>query len=154
MIKSSYLNTHKILISSLTCLGAIPFIVATLKPDFLLANKTFIQHVQSYSVVIISFLSGLHWQTGLTLDKNGTWLIISSILTSLMAWFIFIFSATGIDFILYAGIFLLLLAIDFILYKKKHIADWFITLRCIVTGVVIYTLLNLAVLTLEKTNHF
>jgi len=98
-----------------------------------------------FSVMIISFLCGIHWAGHLLRPEKcqQSMLIFSNIIT-LLAFMSIFFPAHNVDLIIQSVCFLLLLCVDFHLYKHNIFPSGYITLRRNATFAVILTLLGVA----------
>jgi Protein of unknown function (DUF3429) len=133
------------LANTLTFLGAIPFVAPAVAT--LLGFRDVHMHalVLSYGAIIASFLSGMHW--GLSLRHAGETrinLLITSNIVALVAWASLIIPNTQWQYYLQMACFVLLLLIDYQLTKARVHAAWFYHLRLLITGIVLASLLVMA----------
>lgn len=125
----------------LTYAGALPFIGATLASIFHLEfwGLNYPYMVITYSVVIVSFISGIHWGVYLFKDAPMNLFIHSNIIT-LIAWSMIAFTSPYSPFVL---IFCLvyLLEIDRRLGAAGILEKWYVQMRIIISVTVITALL-------------
>jgi len=132
----------------LTYAGAIPFVFSTI--CLAMGINQFpimgdIDHFLSmYALIIASFMCGSHW--GQHLHLEGKWRLSLSIYSNAMAITLWVLTIFQHSFILYmmgvSVIFLLLLKIDYFLMIDKLVAKDYFQVRCIVTGIVVISLLS------------
>ncbi len=127
----------------LICGGVIPFILLTALAAYDVEYTYFEPKValKSYAFAIGSFVCGSHW--GLYLAKSSPInLLVTSNVCTLILWVAFIYLENYELF--FSVIFLLLLLVDFILYKSSIISDNYFNIRSTITLVVVLCLvLNL-----------
>jgi hypothetical protein len=119
----------------LTYLGAIPFIVcACLRiSDVILL---------SYGLAIASFMAGTHW--GLCLkesDKFSNGIFLVSTVVTLSAWFCYLLCSASICLLTFVGIFIVLMFIDYLLYRKNLESKDYFQLRLSTTTIVVVSLM-------------
>jgi hypothetical protein len=128
----------------LTYLGTLPFLFSAIYS----ASEQYIQFantlVDSYSILIIAFISGMHWALYMASNQNDikpNLFVISNVL-ALIAWFVVIMGdlITPLKAMIFISLFLILLLIDNRLHKATIIETWFFKLRIIATLIVIMSL--------------
>lgn len=125
----------------LTYAGALPFIGATFASifhlDFLDLNYPYM--VITYGVVIVSFISGIHWGVYLFKDAPINLFIHSNVIT-LIAWMMIVFSSPYSPFgLIFCLVYLL--QIDRRLGAAGILEEWYVQMRMIISGIVITSLL-------------
>ncbi|MCE2991699.1 MAG: DUF3429 domain-containing protein [Candidatus Jidaibacter sp.] len=126
----------------LTYSGTLPFIGCALVTALQLnaIDAAFVAH--AYSVVIISFLCGIHWAIYLFFsEKCLNNLLLSSNIIALIAWISLIASANKISLLFQPLCFLYLLMLDRKLRDVGVLATWFYDLRRNATIIVIVSLI-------------
>ncbi|MEJ6395682.1 DUF3429 domain-containing protein [Gymnodinialimonas sp. 2305UL16-5] len=94
----------------------------------------------TYGTIILSFMAGVIW--GFAAKGSGTWMPIGLTLSVLPALWIFFFTPSPISaqiLALIAG-FSGLLAIDWACLRRGLAPDWWMALRLLLTGVVVFCL--------------
>jgi NADH:ubiquinone oxidoreductase subunit 6 (subunit J) len=133
------------IISSLTYLGTIPFILAAfflllgIKMVPSLGATTYV--ISIYGLVIASFMAGSHWGQHITASKKlSTQIYFMSNLMALSLWMEFLVGSLIAYFGLLIAVFILSLWIDYLGYQKKMITSDYMNLRWRVTSVVVLSL--------------
>ena len=137
----------------LTYAGCLPFLICM----FFLING--VNHVpylgdttrilQVYSLVIASFMAGVHWGQYLGLvEENSIYLPIFSNIIALVIWILFLVIPVYWYLISLIFIFVLILLIDVKLVKAKQLSPLYYRSRVIVTITVTITLV-LSILTIK-----
>lgn len=135
----------KKLYTSLAYLGALPFIISavllSLDVQKLFSLGSVLNIANSYAMVIVVFMSGIHWGTYLCDEKSNSLnlLLISNVIT-VFSWFAFLLLGPGYSLIFYIFAFMVLLWIDIKLYFVSVITKDYLLTRCFVTLVVIASL--------------
>ena len=96
--------------------------------------------LSTYGTIILSFMAGVIW--GFAAKADGSWMPIGLLLSVLPALWIFAFTTqpeTTQLLALIAG-FVGLLGIDFVCTRRAQAPDWWMTLRLILTSVVVFCL--------------
>ena len=145
----SLLNNSQIkMYTWLITLGAIPFILGAILALLDIQNLIFLGElfyvINSYALIIVIFMSGVHWGICLSSKQsNLTYLLLTSNAISILSWLAFLIVSTPIIFILFSVAFLSLLIIDIRLYSQEVIPKHYFITRCVVTTVVITSLIIL-----------
>lgn len=134
----------------LTLSGAIPFVAASIgafvlpqeqHPRLLYASST-------YAAIILSFLGGIQWGLGVTLNdvapRSARTLFLISVSVSLAGWFVLFIDSAAWRLATAAGLFACVWAIDGLLRLQSLIPAWFFRLRSTVTVIVVCALALLA----------
>jgi hypothetical protein len=130
----------------LTYSGSIPFIFLTYLSlsridQFFTIDASLM--LKAYSIVILSFVSGMHFSYAVLQDKIKLRLLILSNLIAIMSWICFLLNFKLALISIIIG-YVINLIIDFISYKKLIIEKWFFDLRLKISLIVIFCLfLNL-----------
>jgi Protein of unknown function (DUF3429) len=138
------MTPQKIALSKiLTYSGTLPIIGCAIAMS-LKVNVSFIAY--TYCAVIISFLCGIHWSIYLFFSgKCPTNLLITSNLTTLIAWLFLFIPHQGIFLLLQPFCFLYLLMLDHSLRDAGILPAWFYYLRRNATLVVVLCLSMIAI---------
>lgn len=128
---------NRLLAHFLTFAGSLPLFLSIILK---LAGATFygitpLWIFLSYSVVIISFISGIHWGIFLTNDCQRNLFIESNIIV-LTAWTALLINHKWC-LILTLCCFIYLLLIDKVLFNSSNISKWYWKLRKIITALVV-----------------
>jgi hypothetical protein len=134
------------LVKQLMYAGTVPFLlgalILTLNINVPLSEHYFEIILMSYTLVIVSFLSGIHWAIGLLCpEKSPTNLFILSNAVTLFVWFVFTVSCAGLFFLVSAVVFIVLMWVDQKLFRASVISREYFRLRKQATGVVVICLL-------------
>ena len=134
------------LTTQLAYLGTIPFIFGALCIALgykqLLFINDIVQMVNSYGLVIVVFMAGIHWGNYLSDDRcrSINLLLLSNIVT-LLSWFAFLLMPTKFAVLVYCLAFSFLLFVDSKLLSNDVISSSYFKLRLIITSIVILCLL-------------
>jgi uncharacterized membrane protein YhdT len=132
----------------LTVASIVPFVVLSvmvsmrLFPDY----RTVTEVLLTYAAVIISFLGGIHWGLGVAQSTRNrriaNLLIAESVLPALIAWGVLLsfHQQIHIKLLVMTLLYVFVWAIDSLLYNNDMVPQWFFTLRCIVTPIVVVSL--------------
>ena len=127
--------------------GSLPFIVGAAILWFgpvAYAGST-VQAIITYAAVILSFLGGIQWGIGISVcesaPKSAQSLFLLSVVPSLLSWAMLFIDAAGAKLIVAVCLFGFVWVIDALLLLQKLIPNWFFRLRCIITFIVIVSLL-------------
>jgi hypothetical protein len=129
----------------LTCGGCLPFVLCCL---FLAQGINTVPYLgntaeilQVYGLVIVSFMSGVHWGQYLswTINLPFSLPIISNVI-AIFVWVSFLLASTYQYLFMLILVFILLLLIDLKLYEKKYLTLLYFRTRVFVTLVVIFSL--------------
>ncbi|MDW3094674.1 MAG: DUF3429 domain-containing protein [Gammaproteobacteria bacterium] len=130
----------------LAYLGVIPFVIGVTlisfgyQQFFLINDLAFM--VSSYGLVIVVFMSGIHWGNYLSDEKSHSLnLLIASNLITLISWFAFLLISTELTLLIYCITFSALLYIDAKLLSLQVISKRYFKVRCVVTLIVVISLL-------------
>ncbi len=129
--------------SVLTYAGALPFVAAALilifKPPAIQADVELVLRV--YSALIVSFVSGIHWQIGISKQAAPGYLLWMSNAVVLASWG-FVFAQPGaVAWLLFVMVFAGLLVLDRILFRLELVSSWFYQLRVRISIIVLVSLL-------------
>lgn len=131
----------------LSLLGTLPFIAASALVWLGPTTHTAIalQALVTYAAVILSFLGGIQWGIGISVcesaPKSAHSLFLLSVVPSLLSWAMLFIDAASAKLIVAVCLFGFVWVIDALLLLQKLIPSWFFRLRCIVTSIVIASLL-------------
>ncbi len=126
--------------------GATPFLLGAVMISLgyrqILFVGDLVFFVNSYGLVIVVFMSGIHWGHYLSYKKTHSInLLLTSNFITLIAWFAFLLTSTIFAILTYCISFSLLLLIDAKLVSCNVISKHYFRIRCIVTCIVIMSLL-------------
>lgn len=133
------------LVTSLTYLGAIPFLVAALCSLLGVNELPYLGATQpllfSYATLIASFMAGTHW--GYVVRSNSTFnlILFASVITVLILWILWSSSRTVTYPLFLVPIYLLLLGLDYLLLKYNYEERFYFKMRTGITSLVILSLL-------------
>jgi hypothetical protein len=132
----------------LTYSGILPFVLLGLASVGDNSDESLHLGLRLYSVMIISFLCGIHWACHLlrTEECPRSLLMISNIIT-LAAFTSLFFRMHHIDLIIQTACFFILACIDYRLFKHHVFSHDYFTVRCRTTCAVVFILLGVAVAT-------
>ena len=136
----------KTLILVLTFSGVIPFLLYPILIEFFGKEPTiYLAPFLSYNNIIISFMCGTLWANVKAAQNLPSRMKFSFILFSiamvLISWLSFNLLEAAIQLKVYAVMFVVLLATDFILHKHDHLARWYYLSRFISTVIVVLVIL-------------
>lgn len=138
-------QTKASVISVLTYLGALPFVLGALllllgiKIIPFLGATTFV--ITAYGLVIASFMAGSHWgQQIATTDEQSRSIFLISNVMALALWFEYLVGSLTAYVGLLIAVFILSLWLDYLSYQKKKIDSTYMRLRWRVTSVVVLSL--------------
>ena len=100
--------------------------------------------ISSYSILIISFLSGSIWSYQFNLnnfEKIQFYLCLFSNIIPIIAWISFFIFSYTIQMLVFLVLFLVLLSVDHYLYTLKQIKKSYLMMRYYITGIVTVLLL-------------
>ena len=135
----------------LTLAGAIPFIAAATvivggPAEYKLLA---IQAMTTYSAVILSFLGGVQWGIGVSINadapRSAQSLFVLSIIPALLAWTLLFVTQPNSRVLVAIFLFGFVWVVDALLCLQKLIPLWFFRLRCIVSAIVMSSLVTVAV---------
>ena len=125
--------------------GGLPFIAGALllllgvKTLPLLCNVT--ETMAAYGMVIVIFLTGIHWGQQLSFGKSAPGLFVSSNIIAVMVWLSWLVLAPRLFILVLVAPLVILLYIDFILNRNRVIGQGYFRSRVIITPIVICCLL-------------
>ena len=134
----------------LTYAGALPFIACTVFLHFNINEIPIIDGLIDaeieeilgiYALIIVSFLAGAHW--GQQFFIKGVWhraLPLASNLIAIILWLGYLSLSLKAMLFLFIAAFILLLWIDYRLFKQASLTHNYFKTRCIVTSIVILCL--------------
>ncbi len=137
--------------SVLAYAGTIPFIAAAV--ILLFGNLLGIgmlrplaaQGITTYAAIIVSFLGGIQWGIGISTHEQqpqtARSLFMLSIVPSLLAWAMLFLPASTSRVVVAIFLVGFVWIIDALLHLQKVIPAWFFRLRCVVSAVVIASLI-------------
>lgn len=130
----------------LTTSGILPFVLLGFASVVSNSDESVHLGLRLYSVMIISFLCGIHWACHLLRAEKcpRSLLMISNIIT-LAAFASFFIQLRHIDLVIQAACFFILLCIDYRLFKHHVFSCDYFTVRYRTTCAVIFILLGVAV---------
>lgn len=134
------------LYSALAFAGTLPFIACAVLPlagiDAIPPLGNLDAVASAYGLAIVCFLAGAHWGThlsGLSADSLNLFVISNAIF--LAVWFAFVGAGIPSAIAIQIIAFLLLLQIDFRLYKNRVISLQYLRVRSIATVIAVISLL-------------
>lgn len=138
--------TRKILYPYLTYAGTLPFILCTIGLTFNIHTIAVLGSIKdifsAYGLVIASFMAGCHWGQHLNLsNKWNLYLPLSSNIIAVTLWICFLLFPFAPFLVVLAISFTLLLFIDKQLLQIGLISGHYFHTRCIVTFIVITTII-------------
>lgn len=138
---------NKIMLAKiLTYCGALPFIISILLIYFPFGGLDGEKISQTYSAIIISFLSGIHWAASIFFtNKNSPHLLLMSNIITLAGWVSLFLTNSVLVTIVQASCFLFLLLLDLKLYKATILPEWFYKLRQKITVIVVSCLFTITI---------
>ena len=127
--------------------GTLPFIAGTailwLGPAAYAPPA--LQGLIAWAAVTLSFLGGIQWGIGISVSeaapKSAQSMFLLSIVPSLLSWAMLFIDAAGARLIVAIFLFGFVWVIDALLQLQKLIPNWFFRQRCIITPIVIASLL-------------
>ncbi len=131
---------------ALTFAGAIPFVAATAALWFAPAMyRSFAAQVLlTYAAVIVSFLGGVQWGIAISVldaaPKSARTMFALSVVPSLLAWGMLLLPAARERVFVAIALVAFVWVIDAMLYVQALIPAWFFRLRCIISAVVMASL--------------
>lgn len=130
----------------LAYMGTLPFVAGAVLISLGIEQLFFINDmtamVNSYGLIIVVFMSGIHWGNYISDNKcNSINLLLTSNVITLISWFAFLFTPAEGALIIYCIAFLTLLYIDSRLLLLKVITHHYYKLRFSITSIVIISLL-------------
>ena len=127
-MSSKYNN--KMLARTLSYSGALPFVFFTALAALGYNDVNSIYFLKTYSVVIIAFLSGIHWAMYLLKpEKCPRNMLVTSNFAALLAWFSLLIPSSRTAFVLQEFTFLYLLILDYKLNLNGALEDWIYDVR-------------------------
>ena len=127
----------------LTYLGILPFLICSITIFVGFDQEKTVFILRAYAVVIVSFISGIHWGIGIKDNQHSTaWLLATSNIISLLAWGSLFIHHVISALSLLTLLLVLLLVIDHKLYGMRQIKFWFIKLRRQATFFVVLCLVS------------
>ncbi|MFL2529111.1 MAG: DUF3429 domain-containing protein [Candidatus Azotimanducaceae bacterium] len=132
--------------SYLIVAGLIPFVSFTLCFAFGVTALPLLGSIDQvlglYSLTIAVFIAGSHWGQHLVLDDHWTVLLpITSNITAVILWLVFLVCSFKVLIFTCVIAFMILLGIDYRLFKSGHISSQYFRMRFIVTAIVCSMLL-------------
>jgi hypothetical protein len=127
--------------------GALPFAISALAalsgvdaiPLFGAPDRL----ILSYGLGIVSFLTGVHWATNLYVEeRNPANLFIISNVLFLLVWITFVAGSARSSAVMQSAAFLILLSIDYSLYRRRVIGRHYFRMRAAATLVAVVSLLS------------
>lgn len=128
----------------LTYLGVLPFYLSAIAVFFNFNQNHAVFLFRSYGAMIVSFIAGIHWTISVKdINNKAFWLIWTSNIIALMGWSSIIINNAIYGLYVLAMALLLLIYIDYKLFKLQQIELWFIKLRWRATLLVIISMIFL-----------
>jgi len=134
----------------LAYLGTFPFVLSAtlisldIQKLIILGDLVFVAN--SYALVIVVFMSGIHWGNYLSDKQSSTInLLLTSNAITIFSWLAFLTLPLPFVFVFYCIAFFLLLLIDMKLFSHNVITKHYLVTRCMVTCIVITSLLLIVV---------
>jgi hypothetical protein len=126
----------------LTYCGSIPLVFLTYlifskTTHFLAFNVTLM--LISYSAIILSFTSGMHFSYAILQDKICSKLLILSNIVALVSWLCLLINFKLALVVIIIG-YIFNLIIDFVSYKNLVFEKWFLNLRLRISLIVVFCL--------------
>ncbi len=142
----SHYKKLRALIIALTIMGVIPFLLYPVAIEFYgYDSALLLAPFLSYSNVIISFMCGTLWgntKSAANLsERRKIAFILLSVVIFLISWFSFNLLDAAQQVRVYSLLFVLLLGMDFVLYKKAHFPRWYYLARVMTTTLVLVIIL-------------
>ena len=104
-----------------------------------------LQAITTYAAVVLGFLGGIQWGTGVAVHaaapQSARTLFLLSIVPALLAWGMLFIDSTGARLMVAMFLFAFVWLIDALLYLQQLIPAWFFRLRSVVTPLVLLCLL-------------
>lgn len=140
---------HKILrslIITLTIAGVLPFVAYPVAIEYYgYDSALLLAPFLSYCNVIISFMCGTLWGNTKSAhnvsEPRKVKMILVSVLVFLISWFSFNMLDADLQVKVYALLFVILLGLDFILYRQEHFPRWYYLVRVATTTLVLVSIL-------------
>ncbi len=131
---------------TLTIAGAVPFVALSVAVSMhMFPNvKAISGLLLTYAAIIVSFMGGIHWGVAVVRyadsRKIANMLIVESVWPSLIAWGVLFYGNTFTQLLVMTLLYTFVWTIDSLLYSNDMIPQWFFTLRCIITPIVVVSL--------------
>ena len=131
----------------LSLAGALPFVAgaAVLWTGPAAYAPSALQALITYAAVILSFLGGIQWGIGVsvseTAPRSAQSLFLLSVVPALLAWAMLFIDTSGARLLVAIFLFGFVWLIDALLHLQALIPDWFFRLRCLITPIVIGSLM-------------
>ena len=107
-------------------------------------NDLLLQLLLTYGGIIISFIGGVHWGFGIQQFRENrrvaNFLLVEGVFPSLIAWSLPLLGDVYMHLLILTLLYALMWAVDSLLYEKNIIPQWFFTIRCIITPIVVVSL--------------
>lgn len=130
--------------------GAVPFVAAAavIVAGPAVHQPLAIQAMTTYAAVILSFLGGVHWGIGVSINadapRSAQTLFVLAIVPALLAWALLFVTQPNSRIFVAIFLFGFVWVVDALLCLQKLIPLWFFRLRCIVSAIVVASLLMAA----------
>lgn len=127
-------------------IAIIPFVVisVTISLQLFADTSPALNLLLNYAAVILSFMGGIHLGIAIMQHEENyiirDLLIFQSVWPSILAWVLLHSMEPHIQLLILTLLYASLLAIDTLLYNNNLIPQWFYTLRCIITPIVVVSL--------------
>lgn len=131
---------------TITTIACVPFVALSIAASMQWFDDTtaIVHMLLSYSVVILSFLGGVHWGIAVshyTHDKRiANSLIAESIIPSIIAWAALFHADVHIQLLVLTVLYTCIWAIDSMLMARGIIPVWFFEIRCMITPIMVVSL--------------
>ena len=141
------------LLTYLPLAGALPFVVAALfsltgvsNIALPLAGEISVQTIMAaYALAILSFMAGVHWGQYLARAHSSTAILVLSNVVTVAGWLAMLVLPLPLFLSVAAGLFVVLLLVDWLLAQSSVLAPTYFRIRLIVTFLVVASLLIAAV---------
>jgi len=149
-MKPVYLSVTEKTAYVLTLAGAVPFLAAGLLVwlETSIAPIQFGQYATSYAAVILSFLGGIQWGTGLSIAGSAPTssrnLLMLSVVPSILAWGILLVEPGALRIYIAIGLFVTVWLVDALLQLQGLIPNWFFRVRSLATVIVVASLASIS----------
>ncbi len=130
----------------LTAAGTVPFVALAVPVSMhgFADPKPVIQILLTYAAVVVSFIGGAHWGVAVNQYANdrriANLLMTQSVWPSLIAWGTLIYADLHVQLLVMTLLYTFMWAIDSLLYDRGIIPQWFFSLRCTITPIVVVSL--------------
>ena len=124
----------------------VPFAMLSVAIAFHVFSNTalMMELLLTYAAMIISFLGGIHLGVAVS-QRSGrsvmvNLVIVESIWPSIIAWGLLYTAEMHVQLLVLTLLYVLMLAIDSLLYSNNLVPQWFYNIRCVITPIVVVSL--------------